>query len=217
MDVCPESLKNLITVCWDAAPDVRPTSAQVLEKLKEIKNEYESNSAEWDILIGSLEQASSGPQQSSSAPSPASQPKITTSVTEPLVCKKEETPETEPKSTKWSHKTIDDFLQANNQSPEIVMRANTGSGTKDKARRSSLTRAASKKILAKMKTEEKVNNGANEQSSNKIEIEVAPGNWTNTMGNWRDEDDFGDDGDGKKKKGWGIKKMLGFSTSKKKR
>lgn len=212
LDICPESLRNLITVCWDPSPDERPPTAEVLSKLKEIQKEYEENQAEWDALVGKLAEK---PE-----PAPAETP-VKEEKKEPA----EPTEPAEPAETKWSHKTIDDFISGvatvetngtNNQPSEIPMRQNTG--PKDKSKRASLTRTASKKLLGRMSSkasEEKLNNGGSpetEDTGPKIEIEVT-GQWQHTV-DWRAEDDFGDEGDPKQKKKWGIKNIFGRKKKK---
>eukprot|EP00339_Tiarina_fusa_P001328 CAMPEP_0117012958 /NCGR_PEP_ID=MMETSP0472-20121206/10781_1 /TAXON_ID=693140 ORGANISM="Tiarina fusus, Strain LIS" /NCGR_SAMPLE_ID=MMETSP0472 /ASSEMBLY_ACC=CAM_ASM_000603 /LENGTH=537 /DNA_ID=CAMNT_0004716133 /DNA_START=102 /DNA_END=1712 /DNA_ORIENTATION=+ len=195
LDICPENLKNLITQCWDPAPDVRPRTAEVLERLKEIQAEYEANSCEWDLLIGKL----CAEKKQEPVVEPAPKPE------------KIEQPTAAPE-TKWSHKTIDDFLSGNmdtppngtnNQTPEIAMRQN--GGVKDKSKRASLTRGASKKLLSRVGrgSEDKLNN-TTPDATDTASIERTSG-WTHTGAtvDWRAEDDFGDDTDNdNKKKKW---------------
>lgn len=47
---CPEVLINLIKMCWDPNPDLRPSSAQVLEVLTELETVYQENKKKWDKL-----------------------------------------------------------------------------------------------------------------------------------------------------------------------
>lgn len=184
LDVCPESLRNLIVTCWDASPDVRPDAKGVLDRLKEIQQEYENNKAEWDAKINILKE----PEEP--APTP-----------EPIIQKKEE-PKEEAKN-KWSHKTIDDFL-SNNQ--DIESKPTNGSTTSNNKLRGSLSRGASKKLLTKLRGDDKPNNTTPEPEEKKIEI--VSGGWKNTV-DWREEDDFGDEDTKKKKKFKGFKKIFG--------
>jgi len=207
MDVCPASLRNLIASCWDASPQVRPRTAEVLEKLKVIQREYEGNKAEWDPLVSSLD-----PNGVTVNVQPPAQP----APAKPVAAAE---PEPEPPAAKWSHKTIDDFLSGNvttnNQTPEPVLRSSSG-GSKDKSKRRSLKRGSSKIRLGgllKVGSSEKLNNTNLESSTTNTKIELAT-QWQSTV-DWRDEDDFEDDEDNtKRQKKWGIKNIFGKGKKK---
>jgi len=47
---CPPTLAKLITDTWQKAPDQRPDSNQLLERLDGIQKEYTQNKEKWDAL-----------------------------------------------------------------------------------------------------------------------------------------------------------------------
>lgn len=139
------------------------------------------------------------PPDSKPAPVSTPQPQATNTSPSAQVSKSEE-PQV---GTKWSHRTIDDFLSNNTSEPQL----RDGAPDKDKSKqRMSLTRTASKKLMAKVQRGEDPGKTNNEEG--KLEIEMASA-WKSTHVDWRAEDDFGDDADAKKKKKWGIKKIFG--------
>ena len=174
LDICPEPLRNLMMSCWDPSPNERPDAAQALKILKDIQQEYEDSPESWDALVGTLGDKPAEPKVEVVQPNP-------TPIPAPV------TPKEEPES-KWSHKTIDDFL-SNNETASVP--------AVDKKRNSS----RNSKIEIKQE-ESKANNG-------KVEIEVASA-WRSTV-DWREEDDFEDDSKKKKKKKWGTFKLFGKS------
>jgi len=48
---CPPSLASCITKCWSSNPDDRPPCSQVLEILRDLKQEYDLNPSKWESCI----------------------------------------------------------------------------------------------------------------------------------------------------------------------
>ncbi|GAM28464.1 hypothetical protein SAMD00019534_116400 [Acytostelium subglobosum LB1] len=47
---CPEVFANLVTMCWDADPEKRPTCPEILDVLQGLERQYQDNRKKWDKL-----------------------------------------------------------------------------------------------------------------------------------------------------------------------
>jgi tRNA A-37 threonylcarbamoyl transferase component Bud32 len=54
---CPESVSNVIRMCWRDKPEERPTCSELLEILENVQKEYEANAEEWEKLAFVSEQS----------------------------------------------------------------------------------------------------------------------------------------------------------------
>lgn len=200
LDITPDSLRTLITRCWNASPAERPETADVLAMLQEIKEEYETHAAEWDALVGSL--AGVVPASNHKANVKAiTTPPSPVVVSPPLPAATPTPAIAAPTATKWEHKTLEELFpeESNGAGDEVPLRA-----PKREERKSSLLRRNSKKY-------NKPQDAAPLKEDGKLEIEVT-GTWKSTV-DWRDEDAFDDE----KKKGKfsGIKSFFGGNKKKK--
>jgi len=198
LDITPDSLRTLITRCWNPLPGERPETAEVLHLLQEIKKEYEANKEAWDGLIGSL--AGTVPASNHKA-----NVKAVTTPPSPVVVSPPRPAATPAPAisaaptTRWEHKTFEELFPEENGSTDStsvpVRPKREGKG--------SLLRRNSKKY-------NKPTPETPLKEDGKLEIEVT-GTWKSTV-DWRDEDAFDDE----KKKGKfsGIKNF--FGTKKKK-
>ncbi len=46
----PSSFSSLIALCWDQDPENRPSCTVILEKLAEIKQDYDNNKEHWEQI-----------------------------------------------------------------------------------------------------------------------------------------------------------------------
>lgn len=56
---CPKEFSELVASCLDPEPDNRPTSSELVEKIRAIRHIYEEHHQEWDKCIQSEENSSS--------------------------------------------------------------------------------------------------------------------------------------------------------------
>lgn len=182
---CPESLKNLVTTCWSHEAQDRPETAQILQTLRDMQVEYESNKAEWDSKLHSEIKSDPKPDAASENGAASSNPV-------------------------WSHKTADQVF-----GPGVLDNTSTAPVNEPaKTTRSAgtLSRSASKKLISMVATsstkvgEEKSNTSGTSWTKKGAEEVFLNGEqsepkvvttWKHTTGDWRDEDAFPEE---KKKK-----------------